>query len=69
MSHSRSRSSIGSQSGVTLPNLNHRVGTLNGEKRFKEFQDIARFNLIMAKKLIDTKSIVNYDEHNKHATR
>jgi hypothetical protein len=43
------------------------VGSLNGEKRFRQYQDIARFNLILAKKLIDTKSVVNYDDHAKHA--
>lgn len=36
LSGSRSRSSLGS-SVFKLPGIDHKVGTLNGEKRFREF--------------------------------
>ena len=52
---------------LKLPGIDHKVGSLNGEQRFREFRKIARHNLIIAKKLIDTKSVVNYDDHAKHA--
>lgn len=43
-----------------LPGIDHRVGSLNGYVRKQEFQDMTRFNLMMAKKLIETKSVVNH---------
>ena len=64
---SRSRSALkGSISGVKLPGIDHKVGSLNGEQRKRDFHHITRFNLIMAKKLIDTKSVISYDEQQKH---
>lgn len=58
-----------SKTTFKLPGIDHRVGSLNGEKRKRELNDITRFNLILAKKLIDTKSVVNYDEHSRHAEK
>ena len=68
-SKQRSKSSFNqtSRSSFKLPGIDHKVGSLNGEQRFQEFRKIARYNLMIAKKLIDTKSVVNYDEHAKHA--
>ena len=65
LNSSRSKSSLNS-SYVKLPGIDHQVGSLNGEKRKRDFQHITRFNLIMAKKLIDTKSVISYDELTKH---
>ena len=50
-----------------MPGIDHKVGSLNSGKRRAEMKDISRKNLIMAKKLIDTKSVVSYDSQMKHA--
>ena len=65
LNSSRSKSSLNS-SHIKLPGIDHQVGSLNGGKRKRDFQHITRFNLIMAKKLIDTKSVISYDELTKH---
>ena len=55
-----------SPSYIELPGIDHQVGTLNGDKRKKEWQQITRYNLIMAKKLIDTRSVISYDDQQRH---
>jgi len=52
-----------------LPGLDHKVGSLNGKKRRHEFNQITRFNLIMAKKLIDTKAVISFDEQMRHTRK
>ena len=70
-SHSaaKSRTSLRNDSYVRLPGLNHRVGSLNGKIRQEEFSKITRFNLIMAKKLIDTKAVISFDDQMRHTRK
>ena len=68
LSKNRSNSSLSNSSaGFKLPGINHKVGSLNHGKRRQEFIDITMFNLNIAKKLLQSKSVINYDSHAKHA--
>lgn len=40
---------------------------MSSGKRRRDVIDIARFNLKMARKLIDTKSVISYDEQQRFA--
>lgn len=68
-SASRSRGSLHSASYVRLPGLHHKVGSLNGRQRQDDFNQITRFNLVMAKKLIDTKAVISFDDQMKHTRK
>ena len=47
---------------VELPGINHAVGSLNGFRRKVEFDRVSKQNMALAKKLIDTRSIISYDK-------
>lgn len=51
---------------VELPGINHAVGSLNGFKRKLEFERVSKQNMALAKKLIDTRSIISYDKQVSH---
>jgi hypothetical protein len=46
---------------IELPGINHVVGSLNNTKRKNEFASLSKQNMALAKKLIDTRSIISYD--------
>ena len=52
---------------VIIPGTDHRIGSTNNIKRKREFEELTRTNLKMAKKLIDTKSVISYDAQVKHS--
>lgn len=66
-SNSRRLSARNDGKGIHLPGLDHKVGTTNSAQRRREFEQISRYNLKMAKKLIDTKSVISYDEQLRHS--
>lgn len=51
---------------VELPGINHVVGSLNNRKRKNEFATLSKQNMALAKKLIDTRSIISYDRQVYH---
>jgi hypothetical protein len=68
-SGSQSRTSLHNNSYVRLPGLEHKVGSLNGKRRLDDFNQITRFNLVMAKKLIDTKAVISFDDQMRHTKK
>ena len=51
---------------VELPGINHKVGSLNEVKRKNDFASMSKQNMALAKKLIDTRSVISYDKQVNH---
>ena len=44
------------------PGIDHRLGSLNGQVRQQEIHTTMKSNLSIARRIFETKSVINYEE-------